>query len=87
MTKKDIEGFLSNPFFVALKPNKEDSMKVESLLNNSFKCGKQVIDDPFGKLLCNNGYINVYINHLTVTYFLFYLPALHYSPPFLFFFE
>ena len=58
MTKKDIEGFLSNPFFVALKPNKEDSIEVESLLNNAFKFGMHENDYPFERLLSDNGYRN-----------------------------
>ena len=37
MTKKDIEGFFSNPFFVALKPEKFDSEYTESILKSTLK--------------------------------------------------
>ena len=59
MTKKDIEGFLSNPFFVAIKPKNNEEINVELMLKNSFEYGNRgndyIIERILERYSSNNG--------------------------------
>ena len=52
MTKKDIEGFLSNPFFVALKPEELDVETIYSTFKDVYnECEIRVIDHIYKTIL------------------------------------
>jgi len=51
MEKYEIEGFLSNPFFVALNPKNKDSEDIKSMLEYSYERGNEKNNDLYVSLL------------------------------------
>ncbi len=65
MTNKDIEGFLSNPFFAALNPKEMDKEYLKSIFKDAFENTRD-FDSVFNSIYssyCNNNKMNHYSDY------------------------